>query len=343
MPYAARLPEYMTGHQRKPVVILGSSLIIAPSQQLNDVEEGPVDKEGQREKITKSTYYEREIKRRTGLNLPIENLAIHGAMATDQELITRELIANHKEPKVLIYTIAPRDFIDNVLGAGPEDTPTKRVFSFIAHSKSFLPREASINAFVDCLKGHQRFADVIRRTAARSLKEWTCQTSKRPESLWKAVNGGFTPKAAEEPAKQNESPKKELARSEICAQSLTDYKRRYSPANPGRLQEQLKALDALLSQAKSAGIQVLLVEMPLTSQNLAILQPAQYQEYKNGVKAIATKYNTSMSNFDDQMSHFEFADFYDSAHLNKAGALRFVPLFWQKLIDSEAFGKAFRQ
>jgi hypothetical protein len=343
MRYAARLPEYIAGPEKKPLVILGSSLIIAPSQQLNDVEEGPVDQEGQREEITKATYYEQEIKRRTGLVLPIENLAIHGAMATDQELITRELIANHKAPKVLIYTVAPRDFIDNVLGADTEDTPTKRVFSFISHSKTFLPRELTLTSLIDCVQGHKRFADVIRRKTARALKEWLCQTSNRPDSLWTAVNGGPAPKGRTESTKQTKNPRKELTRMEICSQSLVDYKRRYCPPNQKRLEEQLQALDALLRQAKAAGIQVILVEMPLTRENLAILQPSQYQQYKAGLRAITTKYDTSLIDFEDVGSHFENAEFFDSAHLNKQGALRFVPLFSKKLIESTAFKTAFGQ
>ncbi len=341
--YAARLPEYIAGPEKKPLVILGSSLIIAPSQQLNDLEEGPLDQEGQREKITKSSYYEQEIKRLTGLALPIENLAIHGAMATDQELITKELIANHKSPKVLIYTVAPRDFIDNVLGADTENTPTKRVFSFISHSKTFLPRELTLKSLIDCVQGHKRFADVIRRKTARALKEWICQTSNRPDSLWTAVNGGPAPKAVTKSTKDTVNPKKELTRTEICSQSLVDYKRRYSPPNQKRLQEQLQALDALLTQAKAEGIQVILVEMPLTKENLAILQPSQYQQYKAGVKAITTKYDTSLVDFEDVGSHFEDAEFFDSAHLNKQGALRFVPLFSKKLIESPAFKTAFGQ
>ncbi len=121
-----------------------------------------------------------------------------------------------------------------------------------------------------------------------------------------------------------------LTWTEISSQSLVDYKRRYCPPNQKRLQEQLQALDALLRQANAEGIQVILVEMPLTKENLAILQPSQYQQYKAGAKAITTKYDTSPVDFEDVGSHFEDAEFFDSAHLNKQGALRFVPLFSKK-------------
>lgn len=152
MQYAARVPEHLAGTKRKPVIILGSSLIIAPSQQLNDVKEGPLDSNGQREKKTKSTFYEQEIKTLTGLKLSIENLAIHSVMVTDQQLIVRQLIAGLKAPQPLIYTIAPRDFIDNVLG---DDTPTPRVFNFISHSQTFLPRETQALIHKRVLTGPQ--------------------------------------------------------------------------------------------------------------------------------------------------------------------------------------------
>lgn len=341
MRYAAKAPEYMAGPEKRPVVILGSSLILAPSQRLNDIDEAPMDTEGQKETTIKSTFYEREVKKLTGLTLPIKNLAIHGAMVTDQELITKELIASGKAPEFLIITLAPRDFIDNILGTDLENTPTKRVFTFISHSKSLFPRELSIEAIGDCLQGHKKFTDVIRRKFARSLKENACRISRRPDNLWDAAHKAPVPKVETGSGKSVVKQKKEPSKEEIFAEDIAHYKRRYLPPNEKRFQEQLQSLDALLAQAKAAGIQILLVEMPITKENIAILKPSQYNEFKTGVKTLATRYNASLVNFDDVKPGFGKSDFVDSVHVNKQGAERFIPLFTEKLVNSQAFKCAF--
>lgn len=82
--------------------------------------------------------------------------------------------------------------------------------------------------------------------------------------------------------------------------------------------------------------------MPSTEENLAILSPFQYKQFKNGVKLLATKYNTTLDSFDDIRPAFTSSDFLDSAHLNKQGALRFVPLFSRKLVKSSVFKRAFQ-
>lgn len=341
--YAASVSEYVLGSGRAPIVILGSSLILAPSQRLGDIYEFASELDGQRETIVKSTHYERELKMLTGLNLSIKNLAIHGAMLTDQELITKELIAHGNAPKLLILTLAPRDFIDNILGRDLDNTPIKRVFSFMARRKCLLPKELSLEAVGDWLDLHQKFTNLVRRKLGRALVESTCRITGRQENLWLAANQGTSQRVNTLIAAPAGSPGARPEKNELLAEDISHYRRRYLPPDEKRFTEQELALKALLTRATEAGIKVIIVEMPLTKENISILLPHQYRCFKESIQHLASLHSVSLVDFGDVKPTFDAADFIDSVHLSKRGAERFIPLFCKKVVGSQVFRAAFSE
>ena len=85
-----------------------------------------------------------------------------------------------------------------------------------------------------------------------------------------------------------------------------------------------------------------MVQMPVTKANWAILQDSQKNAYNDVVEKVATKYGIELVNFNSgPRAVFSNADFGDSVHMNKFGALHFIPLFSKAMVDSNAFKAAF--
>ncbi|MBI5171450.1 MAG: SGNH/GDSL hydrolase family protein [Candidatus Melainabacteria bacterium] len=185
---AAQAPEYIFSNApAQDLLILGSSLILAPSERLNDMEEpkpGSLEKTGS---APRATIYQNEIRRLNGRNHSIKILAVPGAMASDQLKVVEYLLEEKKQPALLIFTYAPRDFMANDVGDNPDYTPTGRVFHFSNLEHNFLPRSLTPAKIEDCFKAHGNFIDSVRRWKLRQLKELACKLTSHPETLFHAA------------------------------------------------------------------------------------------------------------------------------------------------------------
>ena len=76
----------------------------------------------------KSVMLEDLLRRRTGVKVDSFAFAIGGTMASDAYALASTLFSQKRKPKVVIYGIAPRDFIDNIL-CSPASTETFRLMS----------------------------------------------------------------------------------------------------------------------------------------------------------------------------------------------------------------------
>ena len=127
------------------------------------------------------------LKKLTGQNLPIRNLAVPGGMISDQKLILKEMIKHGKAPKFLVITLAPRDFTCNGVAETPINTPTQRVFTFYTQNRNLLPQELTAEAFTNCWQGHQTFAQLVSHHYSRYIKDKFCAYTGRSANLWAAT------------------------------------------------------------------------------------------------------------------------------------------------------------
>ena len=98
----------------------------------------------------------------------------------------------------------------------------------------------------------------------------------------------------------------------------------YQPFRPNVYKTQLYFLDRMLKVAKSHGIDVILVDMPLREDNLKAMVPHFFDLYKSDVRKIAAGYsNTTYVDMFDPAT-FKFDDFTDTVHLSGYGAIKFV-------------------
>ena len=101
-----------------------------------------------------------------------------------------------------------------------------------------------------------------------------------------------------------------------------EYTSRYNPFKEKLFDLQAKYLDQFLILSHLLGIKVVLVNMPLTADNMALIPAGKYQLYLKTVQELVTRSQATFVDFNDgkQFTH-EF--FNDPVHLNGYGSQRF--------------------
>ncbi|MBS1989162.1 MAG: DUF1574 family protein [Cyanobacteria bacterium SZAS LIN-3] len=329
--------DLMMTKRNPPIVILGSSLTLAAPRRL-----------------ARPAVYQEEINARSGRKLDVCCMAVPGAIASDQDFILNELLEHKKKPDLIVYTYAPRDFMDNTIEGKINTTPTRKVLTFINRRSSFLPKDLSWAALSQCFDNHAAFIDMVHRHVLRLARNYVCKISGHPESLWEASKHATAPAGADGKASVQESKQEgdsnsgknadetPAFRQKALAADLELYNRRYNPQNKARIDEQYSHLEQLLSVSRAKNIRVELVGMPVSPANMALLQPGVFSAMQKRLQTLATKYGAGLYDFntDGQVS-FAQDEYLDSVHLSTGGAAHFVPLFANHVVASDNFQHVF--
>ena len=276
---------------------------------------------------------------------------VPGAMISDQALVVHALFANHKSPRLIILTLAPRDFIDNMVGDNIASTPTRKVVSFIDRRQSFFPRDVTFAGLTNCLSNHLLFCDLVRRHILQVTRAEICNISRHPLNLADASHGFRTarrgatradraPAEAEPGAGASEEAGADhQKRLEL---DLASYRKRYNPYSQSRTNAQLVSLEDLLRDCKQHSTAVLITVMPISPANKRLLGPGIYQDLGAKIRTTAARYGANVCDIDGMPGgDFRQSEFSDSVHLSKAGSIRFVPIFTEAILNSPNFIRAF--
>lgn len=354
---AAVAPEYIFSSSddqpKKDVVLLGSSLILATSERLGDMEPARPGVKELTGPAPRAKIYEAALNKVTGQNISVKVLAVPGASTSDQALVTKNLLGSKKAPKLLIFTYAPRDFIANDLAESADYTPSARVFHYSKLEREFLPLSWTQDSLLSWGKAHHDFIDAVRRQVLRQIKDEACRLSGHPDTLFHAAPSSIAAseeQAVTEAETKPASPEVKVKTDDLTAANvdlqidLNLYKSRYRPFNTKRMQEQMACLEDLLRTAKEKQTPVLLLGMPLSPENIAILGKDKYQLLSQQIKDLATKYGADIQDINESKSEtFSLRkDFADSVHLNKEGSRRFVSMASNIIVRSPSYVRAFK-
>ena len=102
-----------------------------------------------------------------------------------------------------------------------------------------------------------------------------------------------------------------------------EYAKRYRNCNPPFYRKELDYFSALLSYTKQEDIKVMVVDMPLTAINRALLPPVFWTSYKTGLKAACAQAGARYLDLSADPS-FVLADFVDTVHLNAGGGTKLI-------------------
>jgi hypothetical protein len=313
------------------------------------------------ENYNKSLALEKAIDKIDG-EQKVYNFARDGEMVSDAMLIVNDFLKDKNKPKVLVYGIAPRDFLDHTL---PSETNTEE-FNMLAN-------------LTDCLRYSNVFAEGgwqwLQVLASKALpyfdarkvvQERLAQMFNRPQ------NAAPTPVATKQDpfdATKESSTREDILRplkkkfveavrkdktlkaeaiasqirmqkalmdaqndTEAWRQGLLQYSVRYWYIDKARYNRQMHALEALLAITKKRGIKVMLVNMPLAAGNVSLLPQDFYLTYLDDLQKASTKYGAKFINLQNR-KEFDRSCYKDPVHLNVFGGHKLIGLLASNIVD----------
>lgn len=355
-PVVAKLREFLDSSRDPDVVIVGSSLTLVPAVRLDDQFHGVrtrYDHWYARNHILeydKADYLGHLLSQKAGRAIDVANLGVVGSIMSDHYLVVDKTLSAGKRPKLIICMLAPRDFMDNTRS----EVDTTPVYSILADFTAFgdlLTNNPKPDRVFDFLVANGWKFYKIKGDVKTILTTWACHILDRQASLFLAN------KFAGQKANPNDvylagpivgvlDNVKEIYQAEPNTLSdLGEYRSVYLPVNKKMIAEQAPYLERMFRRAGEVQVPIVIVDAPLTGENLELLPPGEIIDYKNRLKAISAKYGAPLL---EQTSSFSLDDFEDSCHMNARGGGKFYdrlmkvigedPAIAQSLTDGRLLG-----
>jgi len=296
---ANKLLRFLSSSANPDCVVIGSSLTITPAVRCDDAESGWV---GARSDDYINSYdraiYLQRLLSRAGI-YTIANLSVSGALVSDQWIILNRELECGKRPKLIIYGISPRDFIDR-FRSNPLHTPTLAAIGNLR----LLPDLAATRLYP---------AD-----AREFLCGALCHIYK-PRSFYKSTIASifFLPDASSA-AQVSPHQRKPVSRSAFIAEQSAEYKRRYNPLDENLYRAETAFFNRFLSIARENNERVAVVVMPLTAANRNSLPPKFEWQWRQMLKRACQRNDARLIDV-ATTTPFTDEDFEDSCHLNLRG------------------------
>ncbi len=315
--------------RRPTVVLLGSSLIMHPFWSMDAESNKHIDDIFHHHR---SITLEKEL---ASLGCPSErtySFAVFGEMASDAYIYVEEYLKGAKKPDVLVFGVAPRDFGDSFLTAPMATFTFKKVVglnNFGRYSNTFLP-------------GWQDKADFVAAHVCYFYgKRWRLQHE--IEKGLAKIGGvlgqtSFQPVSALSAGGQAGWMMTGLTKERWEA-SEKEYRQRYRGIGDKDLSLQFTFLEKLLAVCRERGIKVILINMPLTEINRALLPNDFYSGFRKHLANVANQFpNTQLIDLGESKA-FIHEDYWDTAHLGNLGGhklLRYTLPALERLLQEEA-------
>ncbi len=360
-PLAMHLPGSMAAwtaqytKQRKPpdVVLLGSSVMRTPLIACDKANYGVSEciEYCQSRELTKQLSSDKRL-------LTVFNAARDGLMVTDALLIEDKLLRKPLLPKVLVYGVSPRDFVDSLLDSERATEPFQYYFGLsnaIRFGESFssswqerielilgeiIPlysaRKTIVTAIAQRITYSSPQANVLRQQNSHSNEE---TNTKRLQKLMKDAERDSELAFMSIAVQRNTEAvlAKRTDETKVWRASIWQYTMRYFALDRKRFGRQSRAFTNVLKMAKERDIKILVLNMPLAADNLALLPHGFYQAYLRTIRESCKEEGVAF--LDLQPDHaFTRTKFEDVAHLNSSGGnvliARLVPIILRLLQTS---------
>jgi len=294
--------------ESKPVVLIGSSLIIAPLWSA-DVKHGFFYQDCMNHHESRQLE---NVLSEAGMKANVVSLATAGQFVSDTYLIVNKLLVGDKKPSILVYGIAPRDFMDDTAGG----MALTSVFDQLV-TLSDIPTVSQLffNTYEERIDFVLNRSDYLYRKRGRYQTKFQEGLNKLATRIWKETVSGANDPLAGFLMGGN--------RSDIWHKSVEEYSRRYKSFNEGQFNKQKMCFKALVALCKERQIKLCLIAMPLTEDNRKLMPGHMYQQYISFVRDTARESAIPFTNL-DQNAQYKNDDFYDTVHLNGEGGDRFI-------------------
>ncbi|MFA6209347.1 MAG: hypothetical protein WCT03_19155 [Candidatus Obscuribacterales bacterium] len=339
------IKDFLSDQKKPDVVFMGSSLMLVP---LDGTDADHLNRRIDGSAHHKSVYFEDKFKQYSGQKVASYNFALPGEMPSDAALITRFLLKGEKAPKVLVYGVGPRDFMDNLLPSPAATDP----FQYLSRFGDWSNR---VNLIVPQWQERLNY-ELGRAFYTYGAKNQLAQNSDR-------VIKGVLDEVA--PAPKTEKTKAELVamrrlllpdyhpfeinRDECFFRpesqsarpkfedNISEYRKRYKTLKMETFNGQMQFLADILDTAKERQVHVLLVAMPITDINRNLLSDQSWNLYRNNLRKLAANHQDSATFFDMQETKaFNISDFQDTVHLHSGGGAKLLDMIAKIMAQDKA-------
>lgn len=321
------------------VLLLGSSLMVAPVVQAEASElNRPVKRFFERrssllEKLINEPYPGETLGAdgRSQERVSVYNMAVGGEMGSDAYLIARHFLKSGNPPVAIIYGVSPRDFQDNLM-PGVASSQTFQVMGELSDIPEIarlenLSWETTSDAALGRVWRLWRSRADLKLYLGLMSKKWLERAcpfivfEKYGETLeLKAQRRGQFPEEAR--GTPLAYPGYAIDHSDGEA-TRNRYLRSYNPVNERMVDTQFTYFDKFLRLANSSNVSVLVVNMPLSMQNKALLQKGFYGEYLDRVKRLCAAGDVEFRDYNNSLWD-KNSNFVDTVHLTSRASKPFL-------------------
>lgn len=312
------------------VTLLGSSLMVAA---INNCDANYLNRPLNLTKHHQSLYLNDKLEETFKGKFRTFNLSAPGQMPSDAYLTVKSLLAASHRPDVIIYGVAPRDFIDSQLG-NPTDTEPYHFLSRIVSTDEcagglFRDPLGRLSWFIDrnlYFAHHALDWQMTAEKAATRLlnKVAAVPSGAQPYTFWQRTKLIPNYRAGEiHPDAVYTHPLKKEDVAANFKDNTEEYKERYKKADDHTFKTQMYFLGKLGTLCKKERIELIVVNMPVSRENINQLGATTYLDYVFAVKGKAFAYGAPF--FD--LNYFYLYDkslYHDYVHLNAFGGAKFL-------------------
>ncbi len=330
-----RTRSFLKAENSPDVVLLGSSLMMIPVSVLDaDYLNKDLD----------AVYHDHSVYLENALSSSKSapscfNFAIPGGMISDDYMIFRALLHDKHRPKLIVLGLTLRDFIEshvNCAAVTPSFKYFKHFFNIDDIAELSMPEfwqrfDYWQSKFVfmvgERLDIQVAFAQKLQAICDAVLGPAVPTRTQATDTPQLASNLAHNLKTEAEPGDFM------LRAGQIYPyeDNSGEYKKRFSNPDQRLFKAEATFLHKLLAEAHEQGVKVLLVNMPLTGANMALMPPGFYAKYFAIAQTEASQYKADFLDLNTG-TKFGITDFRDTAHMNSSGG--------RKLLDAVALSIA---
>jgi hypothetical protein len=308
------------------VALLGSSLMVSA---VSCCDANHLNKQLDLTTYHKASYLDDKLTSTFAGKFNTYNLSAPGQMPSDAYLTLKGMLTTAHRPEIVIYGVAPRDFIDSRM-ASPTDTEPFRFLNRLVNTDdcvSGLFRDPlgrlewliNRNLYVShhavdfqMLSGDQVKAILDKAAPVPSgVKAYTYWDRTKLMPLYK-------PGEIHSQAIITQPTSRAQASSE-WRDNTVEYIERYRHPDRHTYKTQFYFLRKLAQLCKQEKIELILVNMPIAKENIAVLKPEAYLKFVFGLQQFALDHKVATYDLND-FNHYDKSDYHDYVHLNAFGA-----------------------
>ncbi|MDP3509910.1 MAG: DUF1574 family protein [Candidatus Melainabacteria bacterium] len=329
----------------RPVLLLGSSLVVAPALQCEAIYTGKEFKRFHQRRLTSfENYLESSLVKETGPNYgskPVASsvrsycLAMGGQMASDALLVAKEVLPASSDTNAgtsIVYGIAPRDFQDNLFPR-IDASPIFRIFAQASDLPQLFESEPAMTAVDRTSAIGERISSLYRyRTDWQNL--FAIRAKRTIEKcLPFVVFDKYYDTLALKPQKKGLLPGEAIGTPLVVPNSAVDhadwqttaeeYRRRYNPVKVARAEAQFNYFEKLLHLCQERKVNLMVVNMPLSQDNMKALPKGFYKQYLSRADQLCAQYGVEFVDL-NQGVWTSNSNYVDSVHLKPENSKAFM-------------------